>query len=1164
MREKLFALVFTSAIFFNAFADTFTVTTNADTGAGTLREAIAMANANGIAVNDLIQFNIPDLSISGRTIAISTILPDLTSNITIDGTTQPGNKIGVSDAKIRITNAAGMATYQIFGIRNVQGISIFGIHFDKLNFIGFYTATAIGIKSSSNIVIGAPGKGNYFTSLSKALGNYYVQSNEGLGLISNITFKSNIVNLTEDGKAINDFYTIAIGLTNVKDIEIGGELEAEGNFIDGYYNNSIYINTDSIAQLNLGYLKIINNKFGCNYTQTIGLMCGEILLQNLNNYGPTETSQILIKGNSYDFSLSQGTFSFDLKPFITLIGKKGFIDIKANRINMLATSWFPSDPYVAFSIGNCENGIIGGPSIADINYIAGCSTSGIALGNNKNITITQNSMWCNGKGITAQSDKVTIPKTKIFTLTDYNVAGTTLPLSKVEVFLNKSSCYACENGKTYLGSTTADATGNWAFTSTILLDGPTTATGTSPQGATGEFAHPEYMVDTIRVQMPTCNAANGFIHGANFIAGTRYYWLYNSNGKTDTLFTENIDNLGKGIYTFVVEQGKYCTINRSFYLTDNSPIINAQYVQIINPSCGAKNGKILYNYLSGSYNKIIWKDTANNIMGSSASLENVGPGQYKLVILDTTFGCGDSTIFFTLTNQSGPSLNVNNLQIKPSTCSKGNGSILGITASNVSGTPFIQWIDSANNVVGGNYDLANILAGKYKLKFKDASGCDTITTAFLIVTDNGPIIIDTTNKIVSATSCSGITGSIKQIKVTGGDSYEWINTAGNTVAGNTADVANLPSGNYQLTVTNNYGCSKTAASIFVPQAAFTNIGVSAATLTNASCSKSNGAIKIISFDADSSLYIFHWTDSSSNQIIANSTAVYNLNAGTYLLFAKDKNGCEKLIFTAHIKLIPTPTLDYSKVIVTKDQCNTHVGSIALVQANGLAGPTTYQWFNGTNSIVGNDIYLKNAAAGTYILQITDAITCIIESTPFIIVNNDAALGTALYDNLIIPRYSSASLFIKNPQAGNYTLSANNTGSIILQQNDNGNFVATNIISDTSLYVKRIVGTCESPFVKVDIKVVDKSYFTIPTAFTPNGDGKNDALPVKVIGYIELNSFKIYNRFGELIFETKKLNDRWDGTVKGSLQPTGAYIWMAEGKDIKGNVVKDKGSIILIR
>ena len=114
MKEKFLVLIFTFTIFFTAFAYTLTVTSGTNSGAGTLREAITLANANGTAVTDLIQFNIADLSISGRTIAIATLLPDLISNITIDGSTQPENKIGVSDAKIRITNAAGMATYQIF------------------------------------------------------------------------------------------------------------------------------------------------------------------------------------------------------------------------------------------------------------------------------------------------------------------------------------------------------------------------------------------------------------------------------------------------------------------------------------------------------------------------------------------------------------------------------------------------------------------------------------------------------------------------------------------------------------------------------------------------------------------------------------------------------------------------------------------------------------------------------------------------------------------------------------------------------------------------------------------------------------------------------------------------------------------------------------------
>lgn len=72
------------------------------------------------------------------------------------------------------------------------------------------------------------------------------------------------------------------------------------------------------------------------------------------------------------------------------------------------------------------------------------------------------------------------------------------------------------------------------------------------------------------------------------------------------------------------------------------------------------------------------------------------------------------------------------------------------------------------------------------------------------------------------------------------------------------------------------------------------------------------------------------------------------------------------------------------------------------------------------------------------------------------------------------------------------------------------------------------------------------------------------LSVRVIGYIELKNFKIYSRYGEMMFETRRLNDQWNGKYKGIIQPTGTFIWMAEGKDINGKAVKDKGSFILIR
>ena len=78
------------------------VTSNADSGPGTLRDALTQAAANGSAVQDSIHFNLADTSAAGRTITILTDLPIVSSNLVIDGTTQNGAVFGASNAKVII------------------------------------------------------------------------------------------------------------------------------------------------------------------------------------------------------------------------------------------------------------------------------------------------------------------------------------------------------------------------------------------------------------------------------------------------------------------------------------------------------------------------------------------------------------------------------------------------------------------------------------------------------------------------------------------------------------------------------------------------------------------------------------------------------------------------------------------------------------------------------------------------------------------------------------------------------------------------------------------------------------------------------------------------------------------------------------------------------
>ncbi len=87
---------------------------------------------------------------------------------------------------------------------------------------------------------------------------------------------------------------------------------------------------------------------------------------------------------------------------------------------------------------------------------------------------------------------------------------------------------------------------------------------------------------------------------------------------------------------------------------------------------------------------------------------------------------------------------------------------------------------------------------------------------------------------------------------------------------------------------------------------------------------------------------------------------------------------------------------------------------------------------------------------------------------------------------------------------------------------------------------------------------------VPTAFTPNGDGRNDIVKPIPAGIAHFAYFRIYNRWGQLMFATPSIGEGWDGTLNGNKQPTATYIYSAEGTDYKGRVISRKGTIVLIR
>jgi gliding motility-associated-like protein len=92
---------------------------------------------------------------------------------------------------------------------------------------------------------------------------------------------------------------------------------------------------------------------------------------------------------------------------------------------------------------------------------------------------------------------------------------------------------------------------------------------------------------------------------------------------------------------------------------------------------------------------------------------------------------------------------------------------------------------------------------------------------------------------------------------------------------------------------------------------------------------------------------------------------------------------------------------------------------------------------------------------------------------------------------------------------------------------------------------------------------------VPNTFSPNGDGMNDVFYVRGTGVFAIKSLRIFNRWGEMVFENLKVtandpNDGWNGMAKGSKAPTDTYVYQLEVLCTNNQVLKFNGTITLLQ
>jgi gliding motility-associated-like protein len=99
---------------------------------------------------------------------------------------------------------------------------------------------------------------------------------------------------------------------------------------------------------------------------------------------------------------------------------------------------------------------------------------------------------------------------------------------------------------------------------------------------------------------------------------------------------------------------------------------------------------------------------------------------------------------------------------------------------------------------------------------------------------------------------------------------------------------------------------------------------------------------------------------------------------------------------------------------------------------------------------------------------------------------------------------------------------------------------------------------------VFIRAIEGPTYHLPNAFSPNGDGTNETFTPIPSGITTTDYFRIFDRYGVLMFQTKEWLKGWNGNFNGKPALAGTYVWMIKGTDVGGSVVEQKGTVILIR
>lgn len=625
---------------------------------------------------------------------------------------------------------------------------------------------------------------------------------------------------------------------------------------------------------------------------------------------------------------------------------------------------------------------------------------------------------------------------------------------------------------------------------------------------------------------------------------------YTWSGPSVTTNTMTISSLKPGKYYVTVTDNNGCAAIDSATLWAPLPISSTGKL-IVKPTCpGDKNGSVGVQMTGGTPPYIYTWSVNPGVPSSLAVITGLGAGTYTVSVTDAN-NCGPFIEQIDLVDP--PKITLQFTNIKAPGCFTGicDGSAFAdaiYSDGNVGSFKF-KWESGElfNNV---NASIATQLCSGWQSITVTDANCGIIDSVFIPTAQE----ISITSVEVNNTTCNGLADGSIIVDVTGGlpgYTYEW---STGTSATNTLN--NLAPGNYLVTVTDSNGCTGSSVPFTInePPALVAQIdpnGTSGVTCAG----DTDGSIQVFFTGGNPGAGTYTWSPSVSTTETAS-----NLAPGIYYVTVTDSKGCTDSL---SYNIFSPPAITAVIPPILEPECNGFQTFVTVSSASGGSGPDyTFSVDNGPAVAIGQQL---SVFAGDHLITIFDKNGCFIEQN--VDINEPAPVNVYLGPDIEVELGDSVQL---NPQGLPSDISIISWTPVesFLNPNTTNPFIKPFEPVEVKLTITDSKGCTGSDVLFIDVDNNRNVY--IPNAFSPDGDGINDIFRVGTgIGVVKINYIKIFDRWGELLYETKDIpageySTGWDGRFKGQRLNPSVVVYMVEVKFLDNVTLLYRGDITIMR